>query len=183
MARPVPTPGDGMDHGAPTEATAPASGVRGRWCVGLSVALILGVGGSVALADAGGPGAADGAKRRVLSDEEVAALWERTPARVAAHRSYIFIDEADIVEGNELPLYRIEASRHGPRRQLERMGGGDAGLAARIADLAPELARETTMRGRSEEAFFSGRSSGARRDVPDTPDVVVGPLLGLFGRR
>ncbi len=165
------------------EAATPASGVRGRWCFCLIVALVLGAGGTVALADAGGQGAAGGSRRRVLSDEEVAAFWEKTPTRVAAHRSYIFIDEADIVEGNELPLYRIEASRHGSRRQLERMVGGDAGLAARIADLAPELARETTMRQRSEQAFFSGRSSAARRDVPDTPDVVVGPLMSLFGRR
>jgi hypothetical protein len=124
-----------------------------------------------------------GAHRRAISDEEITALWESRPVRDGAHRSYIYIDEEDIVEGTELPLFTIEASRYGLLRQLERMADGDAGLPARIAGLAPELARETEMRRREDAAFYARRSCAARADVPQTPDVLVGPLMHLFNSR
>lgn len=114
-------------------------------------------------------------QNRAFDAEEIQALWERRPVREAAHRRYIFIDEEDIVEGTELPEYRIEADRYGPMRQLQRMVHGDAALAARIADLAPDLAAETIYRSRHDAAFFTARP-GVARDVPQTPDL-VGPLV------
>lgn len=151
------------------------------WAVAAAVMVMFGAAVSTDAADqtATVPG---GARLRALSDDEVQALWENRPVRSATHRSYIFIDEDDIVEGNELPLFRVESSRYGALRQLERMADGDPGAAARIADLAPELARETEMSRRANAAFYSRRSAAARRDTPDHPDVVVGPLMSLFGR-
>jgi len=185
MAMPDPTPGEGVGHGAPS-TTLPLS-PRARGDVRLFLVLAL-----LAVAGPGGAGLASGAEsatppaggvhRRAVSDEEITALWEARPPRAAAHRGYIFIDEEDIVDVAELPLFRIEGSRYGPLRSLERMTDGDPGQAARIADLAPELARETEMMLRADRAFYSRRSAAARRDTPDHPDVVAGPILSLFGR-
>lgn len=83
------------------------------------------------------------------------------------------------MEGNELPLYLIESSRYGALRQLERMADGDPGVAARIADLAPELARETEIMRRADAAFWSRCSVAARSDVPQTPNL-IGPAVGLI---
>jgi hypothetical protein len=148
----------------------------------VGVLLCAGVASSLPAAEDAAP-AAGGAHRRAVSDDEITALWEGRPVRSTAHRSYIYIDEEDILEGTELPLYTIEASRYGALRQLERMTDGDAGVAARIADLAPELARETEMRRREDAAFYARRSCAARSDTPQTPDVVVGPLMSLFNSR
>lgn len=174
MAKPVPTSGDENDHGARTGTTHPIPCARGRWSACLAVALAVNVCAPFAVM-AGGEAGSDraGLHRRALSEDEISALWEGRTSPNAAHRSYIFIDEEEIVEGTELPLFRVEASRYGGLRQLERMAKGDAGLAARIADLAPELARETEMSRRADAAFYSRRSCAARRDTPESPGLVT----------
>ena len=137
------------------------------------VALLALIGG-----DTRAEGADGGTRRRTLAEDEIAAWWENKPVRTAAHRSYIFIDEEDIVEGTELPLYRIEASRYGRQRALERMVRGDRGLPQRIVDLNPELARVTEFDRRAQSAFYA-RRPGVSRDAPD-PGNILGPLLSLL---
>lgn len=185
MVDPVPTPGAGRDPGGLPTTDTPVVRSRGRLALrpwgafGLVVfaTALPPLRGADASAERGG------AHHRALSDDEITVLWDSRPVRNAAHRGYIFIDEEDIVEGTELPLYRVESSRYGVLRQLERMAVGDPGLAARIADLAPELARETEMRRREEAAFYTRRSGGARRDTPEHPDVVVGPAQAFLSSR
>ncbi len=153
------------------------SRLLGAVCIAV---LLAGIPVTTAVAADSDRGAA-GLQRRAFDAEEIATLWERRAARDAPHRRYIFIDEDEIVEGTVLPEYRIEASRHGTLRQLERMVRGDAALAARIADLAPELAAETEYRRRHDAAFYSARP-GVARDVPPTPDL-VGPLVQFIRQR
>lgn len=187
MTRPVPTSGWQVDRGP---AWTAAIGLRkgwGRWFIGVVVlqgmVLI-----PVSAASVEGPGRQErdmGAAwhRRAISDEEIEALWKSHPPRSTAHRGYIFIDEEDIVEEYELPVFRVEAQRFGPRGRLERMAGEDRGAALRIAELDPRLARETLMHARREYDFFAKRSPGVARDVGGTQAFVFTPSFERFKAR
>ena len=186
MAAPVPSHGAGKDHGAPRPPRIGPDVNRGR--AGLfvvAVALALGQPAAALAMDLrreseDGP-RTPGFQRRAITDEEIEALWAAGPVRRAAHRSYIYIDEEDIVEGDELPVFRVEASRLGYLRRLQRLARGDPGLHDRIADLAPELARETEWQRRSNESFYA-RRPGVARDVPD-PGNLLAPLVEFVRSR
>lgn len=186
MAPLLPARGTACGHGAPRPTGFDPHVHRGRVVLFLAaVALALAQPGGMAAADRAGGDPDDpltpGFQRRALSDEEIEALWAAGPVRGSAHRHYIFIDEDEILEADELPVFRVEASRLGYLRRLQRLARGDPGLSERLADLAPDLVRAAEWDRRSSESFYA-RRPGVARDVPD-PGNLLAPVLEFIRSR
>lgn len=180
MTPPVPPPGP--DRLPPCAVRVRRSGLRARGWPLLAAGLLIGATTTAGAEATSGAASRESPPRtRSFSETEIQAWWTSGPPRSEAHRGYIFIDEDEIIEAFELPVFRIEAARGMARDRIARMLEGDEAVRARAVDLAPSLARETEWRRRAESAFYS-RRPGRGSDVPQTPDVLVGPLTQLLAR-